>query len=758
MDKEKFLRYLSEKYGLHPKVVELLFKRGIDSPDKADAFFDCSPEKLSSPYILPQMDKCVERLRRAIDCKEKILVFGDYDCDGIGATAILYKCLKSLGADVNTFIPLRKTDGYGIRWDSLNRAFTQFRPSLIVSVDCGISSYKEIARAREEFGVDFIITDHHSLPEVLPDTIIINPHLADKSELCGAGVAFMVAIALMGLKNAMQYVDICTLSTVADIVPLRGDNRIIVSLGLEKLNARKTGVGIKALIDICGMKPQDALDTYDLAFKLIPRLNSSGRLDSAESSLKLLTTDDVFEATVIAGELDERNRERQNLCEEIYQDALAKLKDYDIASIGHILLCDSEWDSGVLGIAASKLVEAFGVPVVLLTEKNGLFSGSGRSVEGVNMFNMLSGCADLLAGFGGHSMAAGLQLEPENLEKVSARFTEFISANPPHKQARKCELELNAEEASVYLAKSLKKLAPFGMGNRNPSAEIRGEIKFERIKDYNHVKARLGKEGELIAFSQGKNLDFFNSFGRGYAARIEYEVFRNTEKAKCYFDECMHADYNLSDEWLTTQFLSAFLKKSSGEVLNKRPKNANSGNLVITYSPENYVKFLAENKDYTGYVFVKPDLSVGNSIILAPANSTEYAYWSCVRFLDAVPQPLADYINATTAATVEYVEKTYKPFLPSGLDLNKCEAAKRVICRKTNGKKFTSFKEIFSNTIYNLYNNEGEAMSYELFQITFLAMLETNVAWFDREGRIVVLDETKSLADSLIMKEVCNVG
>ncbi len=758
MDKANFLGYLSEKYGLHPKVAALLLDRGIDTPQKADAFFDCSPEKLSSPYILPQMDKCVERLRRAIDCKEKILVFGDYDCDGIGATAILYKCLKSLSADVDTFIPLRKTDGYGIKWESLSRALREFGPSLIVSVDCGISSYKEIARAREEFGVDFIITDHHSLPEVLPDTIIINPHLADNSELCGAGVAFMVAIALTGLRNAIQYVDICALSTVADLVPLRGDNRIIVSLGLEKLNARKTSVGIKALIDVCGMKPHDALDTYDLAFKLIPRLNSSGRLDSAESSLKLLTTDDVFEATVIAGELDERNRERQKLCEEIYQDALLKLRNYDIAAKGHILLCDLNWDSGVLGIAASKLVEAFGVPVVLLTEKNGLFSGSGRSVEGVNMFEMLSGCAGLLAGFGGHSMAAGLQLEPENLEKVSSRFTEFILTNPPHKHVRKCELELNAEEVSVYLAKSLKKLAPFGMGNKNPSAEIRGEIKFERIKDYNHVKARLGKEGELIAFSQGKNLDFFNSFGRSYAARIEYEIFRNAEKAKCYFDACAEADYNLSDEWLTTQFLSAYLKKSAGEPPAKRSVNANCGNLVVTYSPENYRKFLTENGDYSGYVFVKNDLSIGNSIILAPANSTVYSYWSSVTFLDAVPEPLAKYINTTTAATVKYAEKPYKFFLPQGLDMNKCEAAKRRICRSVNGKKFTSFKEIFSNTIYNLYNNESEAMPYDLFLITFLSMIETGTMGFDREGRIVVVDETKGLADSLIMKEVCNVG
>lgn len=758
MDNEMFVEFLSEKYRLHPKVAALLPARGIDTTEKAEDFFDCKAEKLSSPYLLPQMDKCVERLKRAVRSGERILIFGDYDCDGIGATAILYKCLKDLGADVNTFIPLRKTDGYGIKWDSLCRAYAQFEPNLIVSVDCGVSSYKEIARAREEFGVDFIITDHHSLPNVLPDTVLVNPHLADNSELCGAGVAFMVAVALCGLEKAMGYIDVCALSTVADLVPLRGDNRIIVSLGLKKLNARKTSVGLRSLINVCGIKPQDEINTYDLAFKLIPRLNSAGRLDNAESSLKLLTTDDVFEAEIIAGELDARNRERQKLCEEIFSEALEQLKTYDLAEKGHILLCDPQWDAGVLGIAASKLVEAFGLPVVLLTEKNGLYTGSARSVAGVNMFEMLSACSDLLAGFGGHSMAAGLQFAPENTESVSKAFTRFVSENPPEKKEHNCELQLSPEEINLFLAKSLKKLEPFGMGNKNPSAEIRGELVFGRIKDYNHIKARLGNVGEIVAFSQGKYLDFLNSFGKSYAVRIEYEVFRNKETAKCYFEACTEAEYRLSDEWLTTQFLSAYLKKPSGENILKRKKNPKSGNLVITYSPENYVKFLKEHDDYVGYVSVKNDLSVHNSVILAPVNATNYSYWSTVRFLDAVPAPLADFIDKSTAASVEFSEKPYKRFLPENVDIIKCESVKGVICRNLDAVKFTSFKEVFSNCRYNLYNNEGEEIPYETFLVTFLALIETRAVGFDKEGRIVVVDETASLANSLIMKDVRNVG
>lgn len=754
MDKVKYIAFLIEKYNLHPKIAELLYMRGIDTVEDAEAFFDCSAERLSSPYIFPQMDDCVHRLKKAVASKEKILIFGDYDCDGIGATVILAKSLKTLGADVSTFIPLRKTDGYGIKWESLKRAYETFRPSLIVSVDCGISSYKEISRAREEFGVEFIITDHHSLPEVLPDTIVINPHLVDGSELCGAGVAFMVSVALLGVETALNFVDICALSTVADLVPLVGDNRIIVSLGLAKINARKVGVGLRALIDVCGIKPGDEINTYDLAFKLIPRLNSAGRLESAESSLKLLLTDDVFEATVIAAELDNRNKERQALCETVYLEALETLKTYDIAGKGHILLENDGWDSGVLGIAASKLVEAFGVPTILLTKKNGLYTGSGRSVVGVNMFEMLSKGASFTSGFGGHAMAAGLQFKPENFDKLSQIYTDFVSDNPPDERNEKCELEMNAEEIDVPFAKSLKKLEPFGMGNKNPTVEIVGDIEFTRIKEYNHIKAKLGKEAELVAFSQGKNIDFFNSFGRSYAVRTELEVFRNVEKAKCYFEACIDAEFNVDDEWLTMQFLSAYLKKYSEKAGIKRKKIKSCGNLVITYSPTNYAKFLAENEDYRGYVSIKNDMSVNNAIVLAPTNSMRYSYWSSVSFLDAIPAPLAEFIRISTAASVEYNKNEYKEFLPKNVSFSDCEFVKHEICRKLNGKKFTSFKEIFSNYIYNLYNSEGKEITYVTYLVAFLAMIESRVAGFDREGRIVIIDENASIRDSLIMKEV----
>lgn len=754
MDKENCIGFLMEKYNLHRKIAELLFARGIGTAEDAEAFFDCSAERLSSPYIFPQMDKCVNRLKKAVANKERILIFGDYDCDGIGATVILAKSLKLLGADVNTFIPLRKTDGYGIKWESLKRAYEKFRPTLIVSVDCGISSYKEIAQAREEFGVEFIITDHHSLPEVLPDTIVINPHLVDGSELCGAGVAFMVATALTDIETALNFVDVCALSTVADLVPLRGDNRIIVSLGLAKINARKVSVGLRALIDVCGIKPQDAIDTYDLAFKLIPRLNSAGRLESAESSLKLLLTDDVFEATVIASELDTRNKERQTLCETVYLEAIEALKTYDIAGKGHIFLENDGWDSGVLGIAASKLVEAFGVPVILLTEKNGLYTGSGRSVAGVNMFEMLSKGASLLSVFGGHAMAAGLQFKPDCYDALSQVFTDFVAENPPYLREENCEIKMSSDEVNVFFAKSLKKLAPFGMGNKNPSVEIDGNVEFTRIKDYNHIKAKLGKEGELIAFSQGKNLDFFNTFGKSYAVRTELEVFRNAEKAKCYYEACTEADFKVDNEWLTTQFLSAYLKKTSSKVNVKRKKIRERGNLVITYSPANYEKFLAENSDYAGYVSIKGDASVSNSVVLAPTNAMSYYYWSSVRFLDAVPAPLAEFINTSTAASVQLDKIEYEEFLPKNISLSDCEFVKNEICRKLNGKKFTSFKEIFSNYLYNLYNSERKEITYVTYLVAFLATIESRVAGFDREGRIVIIDEDASIRNSLIMKEV----
>lgn len=719
-------------------IIDLLIDRGLDSVEKISDFIGKS--ELSSPYLLPDIDRGVELINKYVSAGESIVIFGDYDCDGVGAVTILYKTLQHIGAKVNYFVPLRKKDGYGITWDALMRAYEEYKPALIISVDCGISSYKEIERAKKELEVEFVITDHHSLPENLPDTIVINPHLNSGDELCGAGVAFKLACALAGEEYAMKLIDVCAISTIADLVPLVGENRTIVKMGLEKLNKRRTLPGLNALIDVSGIKGNDEIKVYDVAFKLAPRLNSSGRLASAEASIKLLVSEDPIEIQYLARYLNDNNKERQDKCAEIFSDALEILKDYDLAYRRVIVLHSKNWDSGIIGIVASKLVEKFHCPVILLTEQNGVYVGSSRSVDGINMYEMLSSVKDLLKGYGGHAMAAGLQIAPENIEKFIDRCSEYVRGCVTTRDVTKT-YPLNAENVTADIAEQLRLLEPFGTGNPEPEFEIFDIPPFERIGLHNHIKSKLSRSAELVAFNVGDKLEYFNECLQSVIVKIERSVYKNVVKASCmYKRNGLYID-NPSARAVVRSICenTPFFPTEIKDTPHREYRDG--GRLLVTYDYDTFSAKCLEG--LKGILCRQEDYDVSDAIVYSPDGQFVYDYYDEIVFLDYCPLGLYERLKKSFCGQVKRVSCDFPS--PFRLSLVEMKGVFLTLC-SVNGRKFF--------TIGELYSSIGEEFSYEAFCGAFYVLKELSLITIDEEQRIIISTDKNDRNNSYLWRNI----
>lgn len=719
-------------------IIDLLIDRGLDSVEKISDFIGKS--ELSSPYLLPDIDRGVALINKYVSSGESIVIFGDYDCDGVGAVTILYKALRHIGARVNYFVPLRKKDGYGITWDALMRAYEEYKPSLIISVDCGISSYKEIERAKKELGVEFVITDHHSLPDNLPDTIVINPHLNSGDELCGAGVAFKLACALAGEEYATQLIDVCAISTIADLVPLVGENRTIVRMGLEKLNKRRTLPGLNALIDISGIKGNDEIKVYDVAFKLAPRLNSAGRLASAEASIKLLISEDPTEIQYLSRYLNDNNKERQDKCSVIYSEALELLKDYDVAYRRVIVLEKDDWDSGIIGIVASKLVEKFHCPVILLTEQNGVCVGSSRSVEGINMYEMLSSVKDLLNGYGGHAMAAGLQIAPEKIEKFIDRCTEYVRGCIYMQESHRA-YALNASEVSSDIAEQLRMLEPFGTGNPEPEFEIFDIPPFERIGTYNHIKSMLSRSAELVAFNVGDKIEFFNECMQSLIVKIERSVYKNVVKASCMYKRIGRYNDNPSTRAAVRSICenTPFFPTKIEDVHHREYQDA--GRLMVTFD---HATFLEKQREgIKGILCRQEDYDTIDAIVYSPDGQFVYDYYDEIVFLDYCPQGLFERLEKSFCGRV--VVENKETLAPLRLSLKEMQGVFLTLC-SVNGRKFF--------TIGELHDSIGGQFSYEAFCGAFFVLKELSLITIDEEQRINISTNKNDRNNSYLWRSI----
>ncbi len=508
-------------------VAQLLLNRGIDTPEKIKAFLNLDNTKISSPFIFEHMDKAVNRINQAIEKQEHIVIYGDFDADGVTSTSLLFKTLKHLNANVSFFIPDRSEEGHGLNSASICKLISSKKAKLIITVDCGVSNITEIALAKS-FGTDVIITDHHEAPEVLPSAYaIINPKLMDEDTdlkyLAGVGVAYKLASALLESHNKVDYTDnilcLVAVGTIADVVPLLGENRALVHRGL-KLLSRDRAPGLVKLLEIAGCN-LDQVSANSIAFGVAPRINAIGRLAEASLAVDLLISDNIEEIEIIAKKLNNNNKIRQQMCESTFIEATSKVNnECDLEKEKAIILADPNWHPGIIGIVASKLVEKFYRPAFLISidEEKNKARCSARSIEGVNLHEILSHNAESFEVFGGHAFAAGfaLDLNKVSFEELKNKLNSTVnrfSGTDFLEPKLKIDLDINSNDLSIDLIEELDKLAPFGECNPFPVFSI-SNLTLKQFKTMgsanNHLKIFLADDNDNMfeaVWWQNNNLD-----------------------------------------------------------------------------------------------------------------------------------------------------------------------------------------------------------------------------------------------------------
>ena len=452
--------------GILPDTAKLLYSRGLTSVKEIKRFLSPGKANFSDPFLLSGMSEAVERIKEARIADELVLVYGDYDADGISATTVLYKALTEYGLRVKTAIPNRE-DGYGLNVSIIEQLADEELIDLIITVDCGISNVREVEEIKD-MGIDVIVTDHHEIPETLPDTVCINPKLdADKTfgGLCGAGVAFKLAVALLG-ERAYKYLDFVALATVADSMELVSENRDIVYEGLKLFSESNLR---PVFADLLSTSSAKEVTSQTLAYTLAPRINAAGRMGDANCALKLFLSEDAKEIYDYSVKLNAYNLERQAECDKLYK--LAKERLFEIgANKNVIMLYDESWRTGFVGIVAARLAEEYSRPVIIFAGQGGILKGSARSVEGINIFDAISSAKDLLEEFGGHAQAAGVAITKENFAEFENRVDAYLNENYTADvfiPKIKAETEIT-QQFSMKFARELERLEPYGVGNKKP--------------------------------------------------------------------------------------------------------------------------------------------------------------------------------------------------------------------------------------------------------------------------------------------------
>lgn len=471
---------LAKKFANSPSISELLIQRGITSVEETEKFFNPSLSDLHDPFLMPDMDKAVNRLNKALGTKEKIMIYGDYDVDGTTSVALVYKYLQNYYSNIVYYIPTRYEEGYGISIKSIDYA-AEIGVKLIIVLDCGIKAIDEIKYAKEK-GIDFIICDHHVPDELLPEAVaILNPKLENSTypyphlSGCGVGFKFMQAFAKSnGLTNNNELeglLDLVAVSIAADIVPITGENRVMAYFGLKRLNSNPN-TGLRSIIKICNLSNRE-ISISDVIFKIGPRINASGRMQSGMEAVELLVTKDITDAYEKGKNIDQYNQDRKELDKRITEEANTILENRGEIDSGKkaIVIYNKDWHKGIIGIVASRLTELYYKPSVVLTLSNGLATGSSRSVQGFDIYKAIEETRDLLENFGGHTYAVGLSLKEENIPEFKRRFEEYVANTiqpdqlTPHVSI---DTYLKFDEINPEFIGYLKKFNPFGPGNQKP--------------------------------------------------------------------------------------------------------------------------------------------------------------------------------------------------------------------------------------------------------------------------------------------------
>jgi single-stranded-DNA-specific exonuclease len=554
---EETIRHLQDVLKIDRSLANLLAQRGITSYDEAKTFFRPELSQLHDPFLMKDMDKAVERIEMAINNREKILVYGDYDVDGTTAVALLYSFLKKLYSEVDFYIPDRYKEGYGISIQGIDFA-AKYEYKLVIALDCGIKAVEKIEYAKSK-GVDFIIGDHHRPGDQIPQAVaVLDAKRPDCNypydELSGCGVAFKM-IQAYSQKNTFpfddlnEYLDLVVVAIASDIVPITGENRILAYYGLQRINSNPRP-GIEAILEYTSFKkvrPKNIEDgdyiynkeltVSDLVFQIGPRINAAGRIESGRNSVELLISQTADEASTFAKKINELNTERRTLDSEITEDALNMIsEDTENRSKLSTIVFNPNWSKGVIGIVASRLIEAHYRPTIVFTKSNGLLTASCRSVQNFDIYDALDACSDLLEHFGGHTYAAGFSLKPEKLQVFKDRFEEYVLGNITEESLSPeitIDAEIHLNELTYKFYRILRQFAPFGPGNMPPvfvTTDVM-DTGSARVVGKNHLKMDVvhanisGYPLPAIAFQLADKINIIK--GQGLTFSICYHLEEN---------------------------------------------------------------------------------------------------------------------------------------------------------------------------------------------------------------------------------------
>lgn len=650
---------LSKKLCISKPVARLLSSRGVNTVEAAEKFLSPDKSDFINPFELYGMNAAVERINKAISLNESVLIYGDYDCDGLTAISILYTFLKDKIDKVSYYVPNRHSDGYGLHDIVVEDLTKNEGIDLVITVDCGITSKNEV-KCIKDMGIDVVVTDHHEpIPELIPDGIVLNPKVDRKSfsDYCGAGVVFKLIQAIAGLDEALKYVGIAALGTIADIVPLVGENRIIAKLGLDQMNAGR--VLYARRISACLKK--ETIMSQDIMFKVAPRINALGRLRDATPVVSLFTSDDEKVVDKILETLEEVNKERQILCEKVVADIMQKLKSYDLVENRVIAMYDKSWNIGVLGIAASKLAEVFNRPVMLFTfTEDGLLKGSARSISKINIFDCLSCVKDYVVGFGGHSAAAGVSVTEDGFDIFTSKINEYVKKT----YDISCFLpevlyDLEYDESiDVATVTDVRRLEPFGFMNPEPLFLARNQkYDFSEIGNTEHLKANPKKDVEVVAFSAMKNFKEYKN-GLNYILSLENKTFRSKvytqAVVKSHSVESVEKE-NPEISAIEYLHLESFLAgKNQKPAYNTSRGNEIFGTLYIAFTYDSYYNFVNTKKGFyltaSGGAF---SLNPYNTVVLSPDEKFDFSYYNEIVFLDKPTDEYLSYVNGASKAKIK---------------------------------------------------------------------------------------------------------
>lgn len=738
---------ISKQLAISDDLAYLLVQRGLDTAEKAKNFLYPSINELTSPYEYFGMKEAVEKISGHIEKGHKIVVYGDYDCDGISAVTILMRAFGGRNIDINYYIPVRQEEGYGLNCEAIDKIVNELNPDLLITVDCGITAIKEVEYALQK-GLDVLVTDHHTIGSELPDCIVIDPCFNPQlTQLCGAGVAFTLVRALFGEEYALRFIDVCAIATVADIVPLVGDNRTIVKYGLETIRKGRAKVGINELIYKAGLDKRH-VTSYDIGFKIAPRLNAAGRLSVAHSSVNLLMTEDATIASFIAEELSMRNTERQDIGKQISNEAMQLLYGYDFGKNHVIVLNGKTWNEGVIGISAAKIAEYFNMPTILLTEgADGVIKGSARSISGINIVELIATQKGLLSGFGGHAMAAGLSMPKENFAKFFEGINEKASkfSNDIFKRKVSYEAEIPVKNITYGFIKELELLEPYGYMNPSPVfCDDEPDFKLSRIGYSNHDKGKttfaeivcFNKHEEMPAYVSAEKKSVIYSLGKNYFNGNEYEQIR--------IKKLLYKDFSVATDTLEARFAEFSYKIAVNGGKAKPSKRA--GVKLDVFFDETTFKEFSEKYDNVRKLYSScDDYELTDTAVLSPKFDFPFGYFDVITVHGKITEKMKKFFETLSA---NFVDSDKKELLFSDI---KIDEMRQVFVKL---KKFSSLKFKNADELYFRVKNDGTDCSYENFIVYFYILRDVELIKTDDNDILIVNNRKTDLNLSPIFRYI----